>query len=92
MNYTVNDRGESVIAVGAPGSIERVKCERPQLIEELNKLYSESFDAYGRNVDRAIQMIRAAGIFSYLETNSVLTASDYHKEEHGSVTSLVMRV
>ncbi len=27
MNHTINDKGESVIAEGAPGSLARMRCE-----------------------------------------------------------------
>jgi hypothetical protein len=35
MNRTTNDFGKEVIAVGAPGSIERMRVEKPKLIGEL---------------------------------------------------------
>ncbi len=35
MNTLINDLGEEVTAVGAPGSIERVKVEYPNLIQAL---------------------------------------------------------
>ena len=35
MNKTLNDKGETVIAIGAPGSPERIKIEYPNLIEKL---------------------------------------------------------
>jgi hypothetical protein len=34
-NHVTNDRGENVVAIGAPGSLERVKCERPELINHI---------------------------------------------------------
>ena len=37
MNYITNDKGESVIAVGAPGSIARVKAKYPALIYRVKK-------------------------------------------------------
>ena len=92
MNTITNDHGQSVLAVGAPGSIERVKVEYPKLIARLNTLYHEACDSPGRAVDEAVQMIRDAGITSYLETNSLLAASDYSLERSGSVTALVMGV
>lgn len=34
-NHLINDLHQTVIAVGAPGSIERAKCEHPALIGKL---------------------------------------------------------
>jgi hypothetical protein len=36
VNYLTNDRGETVIAVGAPGSVERARVEWPAIIEYLD--------------------------------------------------------
>jgi hypothetical protein len=86
MNYTINDLGERVIAVGAPGSLERIKVERPKLIKQLNNLYVSSCDCHGRDIDEAIQLIRDNGIEDYRETNAVLVASHYGEEHLSSVT------
>ena len=32
MNYTTNDYGQSVIAIGAPNSLARIECEWPKLL------------------------------------------------------------
>lgn len=92
MNHSTNDKGECVISVGAPGSLARVQCEYPALIERLNALFSDSVDCYGRAVDRAIEMIRQAGIRSEMETNNLLSASHYGNEKPGSVAALVVSV
>lgn len=42
MNHVCNDRNQWVPAVGAPGSLERTKCERPALIEKMARFVSES--------------------------------------------------
>ncbi len=42
MNYLHNDRGQRVIAEGAPGSQARVRCEYPQLISELTEMRLKS--------------------------------------------------
>lgn len=42
MNSVTNDRGETVIAVGAPGSYARVVCERPKLIADIAQLIFDS--------------------------------------------------
>lgn len=92
MNKVKNDRGEWVTAVGAPGSLERVKVERPTLIERLDSLYWMSHECHGKCVDEAIELIRANGIRSELETRSLLMASAYSLENDGSVTKLVMSI
>lgn len=38
-NHILNDRNQTVLAVGAPGSVERAKCEHPALIERLRKSF-----------------------------------------------------
>jgi hypothetical protein len=92
VNKVQNDFGQWVEAVGAPASIERVKVERPKLLDRINSLYFQSFDSPGRAVDEAVQMIRDAGIRSELETRSLLSASAYSQEGPGTVTQLVMSV
>ena len=94
MNHTLDDNGRTVISVGAPGSIERMRCERPALISRLNNLYWSARDASspGAAVDEAVQMIREAGVKDYRETNAILASSDYSLESSGSVTALVMAV
>ena len=90
MNYIVDDYGKTVIAIGAPGSVERAKVQYPKLIDNLNALYFSAYESPGRAVDEAIEKIRAAGINSPLETKSVLQASNYANEPSGSVTSLTL--
>lgn len=92
MNYVTDDYGRTVIAVGAPGSVERVKVERPKLIDRLNSLYFQAYDSPGRAVDEAVDMIRANGIRSEMETANILKASHYGEEGPGSVTDLVCAV
>jgi len=88
VNHVVNDKGEMVIAIGAPGSIERAKVQWPALIERLNRLYASAYESYGKAVDEAYQMIRDAGVKGRMETDSILLASDYRNESEGSVLSL----
>jgi len=38
MNTVKNDYGQWVIAIGAPGSMERIKIERPAAIEWVNSI------------------------------------------------------
>ncbi len=91
MNHVTNDYGQNVIAVGAPGSIQRAKVERPRLIERLNSLYCNAYESPGRAVDEAVQMIRNEGIRSEMETISILQASYYGEEQPGSITNLVCK-
>lgn len=89
VNHVVNDKGETVISIGAPGSIERAKIQWPALIENLNRLYSSAYESYGKAIDDAYQMIRDAGVKGRMETDSILMASDYRNESNnGSVFSL----
>jgi hypothetical protein len=90
VNKVKDDFGQWVEAVGAPASVERVKVERPKLLDRINNLYFQAFDSPGRAVDEALRMIRDAGIRSELETRSLLSASAYSQEGPGSVTQLVM--
>ncbi len=39
MNYTKNDYGELVAAIGAPNSTKRFECEHPSLIKEIEKYW-----------------------------------------------------
>ena len=77
MNYIKNDKGLFVTAIGAPGSIERVKCEWPGLIERLNDLYDKNKGRPSRNIQKAFKMIRDAGVKSKLEKRSIILASNY---------------
>lgn len=92
VNHVVNDKGETVIAIGAPGSVARAKVQWPALIENLNRLYASAYESHGRAVDEAIEMIRAAGVKGRMETDSILMASDYSNETPGSITSLVRSI
>lgn len=90
MNTIINDNNESVIAVGAPGSIERCKVQYPNLIKELDSLYYNAYECHGRGIDEAIQMIRTAGVSSYVETINILSNTRYADEPRGSITKFVM--
>lgn len=57
-NHIINDQGETVVAVGAPGSIERLKAEYPLLISGLNE-------------DNFIYMMEATD-FSLLEIKNLI--------------------
>lgn len=81
MNYVINDRGQPVIAVGAPGSVERVTVERPELLERLNKLRIQAYGSPGHGLDAAIELIRAVGVRSEMETSALVQASNYKNKE-----------
>lgn len=89
MNSILNDYGQSVIAVGASASIERVKVEHPKLIERLNGLFNCQ-----ANIADAVQAIRDAGVRSELETNSLLLASHFGEQcqTNGTTAALVCSV
>lgn len=89
-NHITNDHGETVIAIGAPGSEARALCEWPGLIAKLNLLYEASSASPGRRVDDAVMLIRAAGVTSDMETSSILQASSYGSEPPGSVAAYVI--
>jgi len=40
-NHLINDQCEAVVAVGAPGSIERARCEWPALIQKIKSMQTE---------------------------------------------------
>lgn len=73
MNVIENDYGKMDIAIGAPGSRERLLIERPSLIERLNRLY----DSDNHSVDEAVKLIRDSRISSSMEITTVLSLSRY---------------
>lgn len=79
MNTIENDYGQVVIAVGAPGSQERVKAQYPKLINALISLYFQatSENSPGLAIDEAIQMIRDAGVRGRMETDNILSFTPY---------------
>ena len=56
MNYTTDDQGRSVPAVGAPGSLARFQVEHPNLIAWVK--------TPGRSVDEAVRELRLVGYFT----------------------------
>ena len=72
MNTTLDDNGQTRLAIGAPGSLERVKVEHCALIERLSAMHNATLDR-----SEAIAEIRHAGITSPLKTESLLMASGY---------------
>lgn len=79
MNHLFNDRGQRVIAAGAPGSRERVKCEYPALLDELRELR-----ARGGKTESAIRCIRKAGVRGMVEYESLLLEAGYTPTEAAS--------
>jgi D-arabinose 1-dehydrogenase-like Zn-dependent alcohol dehydrogenase len=84
MNYIIDDYGRQVIAVGAPGSTERMKVQYPKLINSLNSLYLQAHNSHFRAIDEALELIRETGIRSKLETTSLLQASHYGRTQDES--------
>lgn len=79
-NYTLNDKGQEVLAIGAPGSIVRVQVEYPSLIEKINSFWFQFAEGnYRQGIPEVIDMIREAGITSHLETESIIK-STYFKD------------
>lgn len=74
MNKIHNDQGEYVVAVGAPGSVERAKVEWPGLIARITAISTEG-EAWASWEQDARRMIDGAAILSELEKNSVMAAA-----------------
>lgn len=79
MNYLHNDRGQRVIAEGAPGSQARVRCEYPQLIEELQAMRLK-----GKLPASALHRIRKEGVRGMLDYESLLLEAGYTPTEAAS--------
>jgi|SRR5262245_4117717 len=96
MNEIKNDKGEWVVAVGAPGSVERVKVEWPTLIEAVTRTCetveltdAASGDRARAVIEQSLGMIRAAGITSETETNSIL---EVVSERRRQTTEIIRRI
>ena len=89
MNHITNDFGVDVIAVGAPGSIARMRCQWPSLLNSINAMFFD--EGPGRNIDDALEAIKYVGVPKE-DWNAVLIASYYGTEGPGTVTELVLRV
>jgi hypothetical protein len=81
MNYVINDRGETVIASGAPGSLARARCERPALIEEMGAMrVTEEVEGKFGAPDSSVVLatrLHGEGLISALDSSAVLTAAGY---------------
>jgi len=74
-NHLINDRGQSVLAIGAPGSQARVRIQYPKLIESINSYYWASNCKHTRGEaldDLAIQN----KITSKIERESIIDCTD----------------
>ncbi len=69
-NYIENDHGVMVPAVGAPGSIARMRAQYPKFINSLSGLYMQS-ETDGEYMRWAYQTI--ADRFTGLERESLLS-------------------
>lgn len=43
MNKIKNDNGDWVVSIGAPNSLENLKCRRPEMLKDLSN-YKESYN------------------------------------------------
>lgn len=75
MSHLRNDLGKRVIAVGAPGSVERARCDWPGLISRLD----DAFDAC-QSRETALAMIRSH-VEDGHEIHAILDASKFGKHE-----------
>jgi len=66
-NYTTNDRGETVLAVGAPASIVRAEIEHPNKIAAINEMYCQ-----GADLSEVIAFLKENDINSELERESII--------------------
>jgi len=92
MNHIVDDRGATVLAIGAPNSIARIQVTYPELIGRLNALFDQAYECPGKALDEALGLIRASNIRDERETLNILEASQYGTMTDGSVMGLVRRV
>lgn len=66
----LDDKGQSVLSIGAPGSPARVRAQYPALIERLNSIHAQE-----GNVADCIDEIRRAGILDKMTTESLIEVS-----------------
>lgn len=76
MNYTITDAGETVITVGASGSLARARCEWPRLI---NALTSSPGTEEGTDVAHA-QMLHEKGVATAMDAAAILEAAGFAPE------------
>jgi hypothetical protein len=77
MNAVINDYGQTVRAIGAPGSIERLKCERPKLIETLQaqRDLSLALNTHYSAIEASNELRSKHGIESQLERDSIIACA-----------------
>lgn len=73
MNHILNDNGETVIAVGAPGSLARIETRYPNLIYRLNR-----FHEMNMRRDDALTFAKMRGVPAD-ELATVMQVSKYGK-------------
>ncbi len=80
-NHIINDKGQTVIVIGALGSVARAQAEWPALIDRVRGHYEAFEDAPSHAVDRAVEMIRAANITDEVKTLAILEAAGYSEQQ-----------
>lgn len=70
-NFTTNDEGHQVIAIGAPGSLIRIGVEYPIAIGEVDELYFKE----GTTKRDAVRLLKERGITA---THTVDAIINYH--------------
>jgi hypothetical protein len=78
MNTIKNDRGETVYAVGAPGSAARALCQYPALLEKVHSLRL----AFA-NYEEVVAALREAGVVEAYEIRAVVEASWLNWDDEG---------
>jgi hypothetical protein len=73
-NHIKNDKGESVIAVGAPGSVARMLCEFPVLIQTVREKIKRCEHEYWADDAETSAKISA---FNKQEFDAFFDAVDY---------------
>ena len=92
MDHILNDRGETVLAVGKPGSVERAQCERPEFLKRLMDYRNEQA-AKGSATPKldeeatvyVAQSLHEQGIVAEDEAISLLSAAGFQKDVEGDV-------
>jgi len=72
MNHIVNDKSETVVAVGMPGSVEWVRGKYPALVERITRLCASKVP-----VASVVAELRRSGGLGGMVITSLLEAGHY---------------